>query len=248
MKEFAPYRLDSLFSGDRILFNEVFGNPLSVVCYDGDGILLNSPKVVLENFTCKTGINTHQKDIDDWNYLAILAKKNGYSTESANNLQSGWYDPELLKKAGRYLYMRPVVQETVKRFGRERNFVLTARMPELMDSTRYSLRKNYSDIPVENLLIRDETNVGVESSIFKSQKLREKAELSPWVILIDDTSENIQAAIEAKIDNLLLIYVPLGRISVDFKHPQVVTIKRFPEESQSMYPLMDAIGKVSLND
>lgn len=246
MKEFAPYKFNEFFSGDRILFNKVFNNPLSIICYDGDGILFNSPEVVLKDFTNKTGIATHQKNIDDWNYLAILAEKNGYSIAEADDLQCGWYSPTILAEAKRYLYMKPVVAETIKRFGSERNFVLTARKPELTDSTRYSLKKNYPEIVLENLLIRDKTNMDIESSVFKSRILKEKAELAPWVILVDDTSENMEAAIEAKIDNLLMIYIPLGKINVDFKHPQLITIKRFPDESQSMYPLMDAIGRTLL--
>lgn len=243
--ERLTYRFNDLFFGDLELFKNAFNNPSSVIFYDGDGILFNTPKVVLKRFTKETGIATNQSEIDSWDFLTELATKAGLPSDVVKHVEDGWYDPNTLYEATRYLYMKSVVGKTIARFGNSRNFVLTAREPFLTDSTRASLIKNYPEIPLENLLIRNSSEVNIGSSDFKVSKLSEMAKIAPWVILIDDAEENVKSMLNTDIKNLLVVNVPLGKTTVNIQDPRLVVIKRFPEDIQAMYPLMDAIDRVT---
>lgn len=73
MKENAPYRFDENFFGNKELFKNVFQNPETIVVYDIDGILADTPKIVLRNFTNKNRINVNPSDINNWTYLSDIA-------------------------------------------------------------------------------------------------------------------------------------------------------------------------------
>ena len=109
-----PFRWREMFDGDLDLFQEAVGNPETIFVYDIDGILANSPKIVLKKFTEKTGIRTNPAEIDEWNYLTNLAKKAGLSGENIKDAEVDWYEPEVLAVAQKYLYITPVVEKNLK--------------------------------------------------------------------------------------------------------------------------------------
>jgi len=243
MQEIKPYIFSEVFSGNWQKFKEAFLNPETIIFYDGDGVLFDTPKVVLKKFTSETGVTTDPAEIDDWSYLTSKATRAGLPEEIIHKAEDDWYNSDVLVQATRYLYMRPVVRETVRRFGARNNFILTAREPRLADSTRKSISKCYPEIPLDNLLIRSDT--GIDLELFKVDEIRRKAEKAPWVILVDDAIKNVRSALDAGIDNLLVVNIPLGLVRPNFTRENLIVVRRFPNTIQAMYPLMDAINRTA---
>lgn len=82
MKENVSYRFDENFFGNKELFRNVFQNPQIIVVYDIDGILADTPKIVLKNFAKKHGININSKDINNWTYLSDVAIANNLDEDA----------------------------------------------------------------------------------------------------------------------------------------------------------------------
>jgi hypothetical protein len=241
--ERQPYHLEDLFIGDRKLFQEVLQNRETIFVYDIDGILANSPKIVLKNFTEKYEIRTNPAEIASLDYLTRLAKKAGFSEDVIKHAEDGWYKPEVLLAAQRYLYIRPVVRKTVSYYGSKNNSVLTSRNPDLEMPTLNWFNREVPEIKNENILIRKKGDP-MSGADFKVKNLRGLAAVAPWVVFVDDATDFTKAAIEANIDNCLVVNIPLGKIMPDFRHERLIIIKRYPEEIQAMYPFMYVIDKV----
>jgi len=243
MSEFCRYFLSENFLGDKDFFKKVFSNPETVIFYDCDGILANTPKTVLRRFQDKTGIPASPDKITNWEYMTSLAVAAGLPEMQIKHIEDDWYKEEVLSEARRYLYMRPVVNKTIKLFGASRNYVLTAREPYLGPSTSKWIQDQYPGIPEGNILIRSDSKI--ESTAFKASQLATKARKAPYVVLVEDAIKNVKAALSLGIDNLLVVNIPLGLMIPDFTDDRLVVIKRFPEDKQVMYPLMDAIERAT---
>ncbi|MGA3292148.1 MAG: hypothetical protein ABSC49_03340 [Candidatus Microgenomates bacterium] len=243
--ERCPYRLENLFTGDKELFENVLQNRQTVFVYDIDGILANSAKAVFENFTEKTGIYASPVELDERGYLTRLATKSGLDEESIKHAEDGWYKQDILLSAHRYLYIKPLVEKTIRYYGPERNFVLTSRNPGLKDCTvnKWFPRELPKLFRTENILIRDDSNAKIDGVLFKTDSLARLAAKAPWIVFIDDDIRFVKSALE-NITNSLVINVLQGKTKSDFRHKRLVEIKRFPDELQAMYPLLNAIEKV----
>lgn len=245
--ERQPYHFPELFTGDWDLFKKVLQNRQTVFVFDMDGILANSAKIVLAKFTEKTGVAVKPSEIDGWDFLTNLARKSGLSEETIEHAEDDWYKAEVLGNAQRYLYIRPVIQKTVGYYGSANNFVLTSRNHTLRESTSSWFRQKLPEIHDENIIMRKEGDLR-KSVPFKVDNLRIFAEAAPWIIFIDDNIDFIKGSLEAKIPNCLTVYVPLGKNMPDIRHERLILIKRYPNEIQAMYPLMDAIGRAISQD
>jgi len=242
--ERLPYRFPELFTGDWDLFKEVLQNRKTVFAYDMDGILANSAKIVLNRFSEKTGIAAKPFEIDGWDFLTKLARRSGLSEDVIKHAEDDWFNAEVLKDAQRYLYIRPVVQKTVSFYGSRNNFVLTSRNHTLTESTYAWFSKKLPEIHYINIIMRKEGDLR-KPVAFKVDNLTNLAETAPWVVFIDDHIDFIKGALEAGIPNCLVVYIPLGKIMPDIRHKRLIVIKRYPNEIQAMYPLMDAIGRAT---
>ena len=236
-----PFNWREMYTGDLELFDKVLQNPETVFVYDIDGILANSPKVVLPRFTAKTGIRTNPAEINEFGYLTGLAKKAGLPDEIADNVEADWYNPEILALAQKYLYMTPVVDKTLSYYGPERNFSLTSRNPKFKESTPEWFSRKYPKFKKENILMRDDDTI--DSLFFKVENLARLSKAAPWVVYLDDDTRYAKAAIDADIPNCLVINIPLGRIVPDFRHERLIVIKRYPEYLQAMYPLLFLVDR-----
>jgi hypothetical protein len=141
--------------------------------------------------------------------------------------------------------MRSAVEQTIHYQGPQNNFVLTSRESYFKPSTFRWVAKQYPGIPKENVLIRDVDTV--KPTFFKADNLARHAKSAPWVVLVDDSTKYIQAALDAGIPNLLAINIPLGKTMPEFSHKQLVVIKRYPEEIQAMYPFYNAVDRAIRN-
>jgi hypothetical protein len=229
------------FIGNWDLFQRVLKNPETIFVYDMDGILEYTAERVLNKFSEENGIQTNPAEIDGWNYLTRLAKEAGMSEEKVKHADDYWYDPQILLTVRRNLYIKPVVMKTVNYFGAKRNYVLTSRNPEFKDVTLKRLTDEFSEIPTENIMIRDDKYI--DPAEFKSGCLRRLAKTAPWVVFVDDATDFIKAALNSNIDNLLAVNIPQGKVMPDFSHEHLVIIKRHPVEYQAMYPFMYAVFK-----
>lgn len=245
MTERKPFILSDLYEGNLDLIKEPFSNPETIIFYDIDGILADSPKVVYEKFKEENNIDIKPSQTDSWNYLNKVAHENGIPFEKIIYIQDDWYNPDVLFKAQPYLYIRPVVEKTLKLFTPERNFILTARNPNLKSSTINWINLKYPKILTNNILIREDKNM--DSSKYKMNEILPRAKNAPWVIFIEDTPEYIKSLLDLKIDNLVVINIPIGQRKPDFKDPRMIVVKRYPEDIQAMYPLMYLINSVLKN-
>ncbi|KKR57352.1 MAG: hypothetical protein UT96_C0021G0008 [Candidatus Woesebacteria bacterium GW2011_GWC2_40_30] len=76
-------------------------------------------------------------------------------TEDAiNHAEDDFYSPEVLEKSQSILYVKPVIQKTLKHYGPERNFILTSRNSEFKDVTLNWFECKFPEIKPENILIR----------------------------------------------------------------------------------------------
>lgn len=236
-----PFYWRQMFIGDLEFFEKVLRNPETIFVYDVDGILSNSPKIVLKRFTEKTGIRTNPTEIDRWDYLTNLAKSAGLTGDNLKNAETDWYEPEVLGAAQKYLYITPVVGKTLKYYSPGRNFALTSREPRLTESTLGWFSWKIPNFKTENILIR--TNPKDDPSKFKVDNLVRLARTAPWVVFIDDHTDFAKAAVQADIANCLVINAPLGKIVPDFRHKRLIVIKRYPEYLQAMYPLLFLVDR-----
>lgn len=237
------FKFEQNFDGDKNLFRQAFTNSKSIFYYDGDGILFNTAEVVLNDFQIKNGITANPTAIDRWGYLTHLAVSNHLPNEKIQSAEDGWYDPDILVMARRYLFIKSVVRKTVALSGPERNYVLTSREPILKDSTMESLKREFPQIPTSNLLIRSDKNI--KPTDYKASVVKFGSAVAPWVVLIDDSTKYCKAVLDANIPNCVVVNVPLGQIKPDFSHPQMITLGRFPVECQGMYALDEAIDRLT---
>ncbi len=239
--EKRPFIWSELFIGNWKLFRDAIQNPETIMVYDIDGILAYSAEKVLKRFSDEYGIDTSPAKINGWGYLTNLATDAGCTAERIEHAEDFWYDPQLLLTVRKYLYIKPVVSKTIDLFGPERNYVLTSRNPEFKDTTTNWLAREFPEILKKNIMIRDNKNI--DSAGFKAGCLRNLAKTAPWVIFIDDATDFVKSAVDSKIDNLVAINIPQGVVMPNFRHEQLIVIKRYPENIQAMYPLMFAVDK-----
>ena len=239
--EREPFDMRELFIGDRNLFNEVLRNRETIFVYDIDGILANSTKVVYRKFTEKTGIFANPTEINNFHYLTNLAKNANLSEEMVMHAEDDWYDSKVLDLAQKFLYITPVVNKTLSFYGRDRNFVLTSRNPDLKESTLDWFSRKYPEFNPNNILIRDNHNI--DPADFKVDSLRILSKNVPWVVFIDDSVDFIGAVLADGIKNCLVINIPQGKVMPGFEHEHLILIKRYPENLQAMYPFMYVVDK-----
>jgi len=227
------------------LFKEALGNPGTIFVYDMDGVLADSPKIVLQNFTEKNGIKVNPAEIDEYAYLTKILKQNGFSRKQIKHAEDDWFDPKVLHKAQRYLYIKPVVEKTIAAYGAKNNYVLTVRDPDFTDSSLDWLTHQFPKFLPENLMIR--TNKKMDGTYFKVGCLTILAQTAPWVVYIDDSTDFTKAAVMAGIENCIAVNVPIGKTMPDFRHERLIIIKRYPNELQAMYPFMYAVDRALEN-
>jgi hypothetical protein len=240
--ERQPYNFSELFIGNEKLFQEVLRNPKTIFVYDIDGIISNSPKIVLNNFHEKNGVNVSAAEIDGWNYLTNVAKKSGLSEDVVKNAEKDWYDAGVLLKSQRYLYIKPAIQMTMRYYGPEQHFVLTSRNFTLDDSTFNWFRREEPEFLPENILIRKKGDTR-SAEVYKVDNLKYLAGRAPYVVFVDDSTDFVKAVLDDGIKNCLVINIPQGKIMPDFTHERLIIIKRFPDKLQAMYPFMDAVRR-----
>lgn len=240
--ERRPYIWSELFLGNWNLFQKVLQNPETCFVYDVDGLLINTSKIVIDRFNKKNNVNLNPADIDDWNYLSNFSKKMGFGKDIVEHSEDDYYDARVLIAAQRFLYMRPVVRRTIGHYGVDRNFILTSRNANLRDSTSKLIGREFPEFKAENILIRRDGDL-IGGADFKVKNLKELAERAPWLVFIDDSVEFTKAAVDADLPNCLVVNIPQGKTMPDFRHERLVIIKRYPNEIQAMYPLMDAVNR-----
>lgn len=237
------YNWQKLFYGNWALFKDAASNPKTIFVYDIDGILANSAKKVFQNFSTKTGINVNPANLTSWNYLTEMAVKANLSQQAIKTAEADWYDVDVLLSAQRYLHIKPAVLKTMSLVGPENNYVLTSRNPNFKDSTLNWLHRELPVFKAENVLIRGDKST--DSVTFKTENLIRLSARAPWVVFIDDALSYVKGALEAKLPNLVVVNIPQGLEMPDFKHNNLIVIKRYPERLQAMYPLYDAISRAS---
>lgn len=221
-------------------------DPETIFIFDADGIIVNSPAEVYRIFNTKVSsfdVTVNPMDADHFHYLTKIAKLNNLPQEVIEKAEEDWYKNMPLYRSEPYDGMRKVVDETIGLSGRNRNYVLTARMPKLSRATHLWFCLNLpKKIPQDNILIRGK-NSSVKSDAFKVGKIKEKAETTTWVVFFDDSTKFVKSVSDANIDNCVVVNVPIGKIRPDFSHERLIVLGRYPEKEQSMYPLLDLIRR-----
>lgn len=236
------FSFEEKFVGDWELFREAINNPEVYYIYDADGVLVYSAERVFESFEKRYGIKVSPKDINAWNYLTNVAAEKGLSDESVTDAEKDWYNSSVLESSRRYLHAKPLVNLTVKLAGKEKNLVLTSREPYLAEGTYRWFDRNFPMLLRNNILIRN-SDSEISGTRFKVNSVRERAGQADWVVFMDDSTKYIKAVLDAGIPNCLAILIPQGVVKPEFSHDHLITVGRFPEEMQGMYPLYSAFKK-----
>jgi hypothetical protein len=132
---------------------------------DFDGVLVNSRKVVVEEFNRMFGTTYSEKDIHQWAAITRWAIELGYSKEEAREIDDYlWYQrPDLL-------FMAPPIGGALEftRWFAERGIILpiiTSRTPDLKDCTITWVEKWMDWISPDQVMIR--RNNEMSGEIFK---------------------------------------------------------------------------------
>lgn len=239
MSKEVPQILENWFFGNWEIFCEAINNPETIFVYDIDGILIDSPAKIFGNFTKRTGIYADPTEIDRLDYLTHLARISGLDEEIVKHAEDEWYMPEPLRAAHRYLYIKPVVERTLRLYGPGKNYILTSRNPGLKEITLESIGKNFPGILPENILITEDDEV--DRAVFKAKNLKKLAKIAPWVIFVDDSVDFAKAALGNGTKNCIVVNIPTGKTVPGFEHERLVYIKRFPARLQAMWPFMRSV-------
>lgn len=240
--ERQQHNWQELFVGDWSTFTKVISNPETIIVWDIDGVLGNSPRAVFSDVYRRYRLHAHPSQIDRWDYLSSLAKKRSMSEEAIQIIENGWYSTEVLEKSPRYLYMKKLVDLTTLYYGSEQNYVLTSRKPSLADGTYRWMGREYPQILTKNILIRDTENE--KETEFKARHIRRLSQQTPYVVFVDDSIKYVQFVLDQLIDNCYVINTPLGVIDSSFADPHAFVVKRYPHNLQAMFPLFDAFRSV----
>jgi uncharacterized HAD superfamily protein len=232
-----------VFNGNWSLLEKALQNPETIFVYDIDGVLANTPKVVLNKFYQKSGIKVEPTEFNGDKYLMRRAQAANLDADIIEHAEDDWYKEETLFAAQRYLYVKPAVLKTIGFYGADRNFILTARRVEIKEMTYQWFDRELPQIKRENILTRDgkAQERGIE---FKIRMLKELAAKAPWVIFIDDFDVFCQAIIDAGIENCLVINTPWNKQVLPVSgHEKLFILGRYPSRIRGMYPLLFALEK-----
>lgn len=230
-----------LYKGNLELFRKVVQSENVTYLYDADGLLVDSARSVFRDFRQRTGIQVFPKDIDRWDMLTETARKNSLPESLISTAENAWFDPDTLENSPLYLYAKPTLLETMHKVGKEKNFILTSRKPYLRTATENWMRKWVPELPLGQLLIRSDDQV--KETVFKAGQVAKYAEISDWVVFLDDSTKYVKAVLDSGIKNCFVINVPMGKTEVDFNHENLLVVGRHPEDLQAMYPLYTLFRK-----
>ena len=238
MREREKYTWTDLFIGDWQVFTKVVSNPETIIVWDIDGVLGNTPRPVFSNVFIEHGLHAHPSQISSWDYLSSLARDKSFSEDKIIAIENGWYSSDILEKAPRNLYMKRLVDLTTSYYGVDRNYVLTSRKPHLKEGTYRWMEREYPQISSKNILIRGSNEI--KETEFKSDHIKRLSKQAPYVVFIDDSTKYIQHVLDQSINNCFVINTPLGVIDFKPNNDHAFVIKRYPHNLQAMLPLLDA--------
>jgi hypothetical protein len=236
------FNFEEKFFGDWNLFEKVVANPETIFIFDTDGILANSPKVVFKMFNEKYGVHADPAEMDRQYYLTYLANELNLGKDAVEHAEDNWYKPEVLLRAQRYLWAKPIILKVINGHGYDGCKILTSRNPSFKKITLNWYSREIPEIRHENILIRNEKFDG-HSAEFKVQSVESLAKKAPWVVFIDDFDKFCHSVLDADVKNCLVIYAPWGKIVPRPNHERLVVVGRHPQSLQAMYPLYDAINR-----
>lgn len=248
MKEKPGYRFNKNISCLNETYNRLsdfLNDKQTVHLYDADGIVIDSPRQVISQFNKQVlsqfGIETDPSEVDRWGYLTYFSQLNDLPYEVILKAEDDWYDSETLEKSPRYSWIKPVLLSSLNKSGINRNFILTARLPELKQTTVDWFSKHFPDFDSDNILIRE--SLTDDPSTFKAETVAFFAEKYPQVIVYEDSVEYSKAILDEELPNCIVILVPLGNIRPGFDNDNLIVLRRYPNELQAMYPLYDLVKR-----
>lgn len=212
----------------------VFDDKMCVL--DIDGIGLDLPTPVINDFNQKTGLSLHPKNIDHIDYLKNIADQTENLPEDIlRNPQGGWYNHQVVRQAQQYIYSKSFTNKILKEFGSDNVFVITARSKEITEWTKDVYARLYPGIKRENII----------SNSNKAPEINKHAEGRPC-LFVDDYLKTIIDVLN-RVRWSLCLHVPLGIMPSDYDHGRLITVARYPVESQGMVPAYNLIKECSPN-
>lgn len=206
--------------------------------WDIDGILANTPDIIYKIFNRnnKYGQTANIWETCVFNYLTYLVEKAGFAEHK--NVEENWYRTLPLYMARRYEYSRLAMREAMAISGKNNNYVLTSRIPQLYLSTDLWLKREFPEFDRNKILMRRKNDLR-GSSEFKTESLEEHSGKDHYVVLIEDQERYIKSALESEsIENLLVIGVPPGMVQHrDISDDRYISLARYPVKKQETYPL-----------
>jgi hypothetical protein len=243
------YVFTESFFGNWEIFRNALKNQETKIIYDMDLVLADSPKVVFKRFTEKYsekyGIKVDPIGIELWDYLTDVATRNKFTDEEIKHAEDDWYNPEVLSKAPRYLYTKPLVDKTINYYGAENNYVLTSREPYLKGCTLTWFNKHFPKILKNNILIREDPRC--QRDLFKVTTIRVLSSIAPWTVFVDDSTMFTNAVLRANIPNCLVVNIPSGFNAPNIEDDRFFVVKSYPERIHGMYTLLDAVNRATSN-
>lgn len=221
----------------------VLKDPQTIFIYDIDGILADSPKEVFQRFNDRAGTNYKPHQNSRFDYLTSRAIADGLDSQIVDTAEDGWYDSKVLRSSDPVLYARSILYRTIYTHGADRNYVLTARLPRLENTTMEWFSEHFPKVPQDNILVRvnHESEVNEDFEIMKDFKVSEITRLSKIasnIVFVEDSVGFSKAVIKHGPDNCYIINIPMGEIHQDLQQERLFVFDRIPLEKQGLLPLM----------
>ena len=224
-------------------FKDVFCSEKLRFVWDIDGILIDTPKSVLDLANKKYNFikPANPWETDEFDFLTKLGRISGFNDKVLESMEADWYKSFPMYKASPYEGIPEALEMAIDRAGPENNFVLTSRKPKLERATNLLIAREFPRIPCKNILIRK--NLNLSGKEFKMKGLKSLSDFDGVTILLDDVDEYIKAATEIHLDNLYMIAVPVGKLPITVEDPHLLVLERYPLESQGMLPLKNMLQR-----
>jgi len=183
---------------ERVRLKECFSG-VKVVDWDFDGVLINSAKPVLER-QCEVWKEKYNLDaIKGWDWTYHMSLKYGLTQEEAIKLQNDtWMNSVVLSKS-EPLFGAWALSYRFYRMGISQH-ITTSRLPSLKECTYDSVNRYYPWIPLENVHVRDGTNIDKDQ--FKVDWVRR------MFANLHFEDNRIQARLIAENTSATVIYLP----------------------------------------
>ena len=205
-------------------FYTAIRNPATKYFWDLDQVLVNSARYIFDKFNKENPYNLTANlwELDQHDYLTSVVERAGFIDH--DNFETDWYKNWPLYKSDCFEYSKKALKIAINVSGAQNNYFLTSRSPKLERATCLWIKREIPEFEMENLLIRQKGD-SRDSLAFKTETLERCTGDDFQTIFIEDQERFIKGALRAKVNNLLVIGSPNGKVKYETQDPRLLKSK-----------------------